>query len=201
MRCWICGKPATRTRKIGYYDKYEILQPIKTYQQRCYCDECFDSEQEQIKADNKEYVRLKKKLMFERAVDILERQKLDLYKYREAIKVVQEFVEEQPDKFDSSYEMIAAIVLIFRRIECKLQQKIGKYQVDFMLPVEQVILEIDGERHKHRKDYDSKRDAFIKSELGKDWEIIRINTEYLDWHADRLATAIHKVLDHRAFGY
>lgn len=201
MLCWICGKEATKTRDLAYADKYMILQPIKKYQQRCYCDECFKKVMDEMLADKREYVRLKKKMMFERAVNILEHQKMNIYKYQEAIKAVQEYAAENPDKFDSSYEMIAAIILIYHRIECKLQQKIGRYQVDFVLPVEHIILEIDGERHKHRKAYDSERDAFIKAELGGDWQIMRISTECLDMHANRLIKAINKLSDYRSFGY
>lgn len=199
MKCWICGEPATRTRAIGTNDGF-TLQPFDESNQRCYCETCFSEVMTERLNDTREYIRLKKKLMFERAVDILEHQKIDLYEYQEAVKAVQEFAAEKPDKFDSAYEMLAAIVLIQNRIQCEMQRKIGPYQVDFMLPYERVILEVDGERHKHRKSYDSDRDKFIKEQLGRDWEIIRIKTEYLDKHADRLVSAIRQVCDHRAFG-
>lgn len=200
MKCWICGNPATKTRAIGTNDGFTIT-PFEEHHQRCYCEDCFSSVMAEKAQDTHEYIRLKKKLMFERAVDILEHQNIDLYQYREAINAVQEFAAEKPDKFDSAYEMLAAIILVQNRVQCELQYKIGPYQVDFMLPCEYVILEIDGERHKHRKSYDSDRDKYIKSKLGQNWEIIRIKTEYLDEHADRLVTAIRRVCERREFGF
>ena len=199
MKCWICGKPATKTRAIGMNDGFTRI-PFDEENQRCYCEACFSAVAAEREADTREYVRLRKKLMFERAVDILEHQNINLYEYQKAVKAIQEFAAEKPDKFDSAYEMLAAIILIQNGIRCTAQYKIGPYQVDFMLPYEHVILEIDGERHKHRKDHDSNRDKYIKENLGRDWEIIRIKTDYLDKHADRLVEAIHKVCDYRVFG-
>ena len=60
-----------------------------------------------------------------------------------------------------------------------------------------MVLEIDGERHKNRKKYDSERDAYIKQQLGYGWDIIRIKTEYLDMNASRLVDAIDKVIEYR----
>ena len=54
-----------------------------------------------------------------------------------------------------------------------------------------------GERHQHRKSYDSKRDVFIKNALGSGWEIVRIDTKYLDKNAKQLLNAIYAVTDYR----
>ena len=198
MNCWKCGKPGDNHRNIGEKDSFfGVFRPFSLEAQRCYCDDCFKTVTEQTKADTKEYIKLKKKLMFERAVRILESQKLNIYDYQEAIQAVEEFVSEHPDKFDSSYEMVAAIILIDNEIECKLQYKVGKYQCDFYIPSLKLILEIDGDRHKNRKAYDSERDLAIKKELGAGWEIIRINTEYLDQKADLLVEAIRSILRKR----
>lgn len=200
MNCWKCGKPGTNHRNIGERSAFfKDLKPFDAENQRCYCDKCFKMVTEQMKADEKEYIRLKKKLMFERAVRILESQKLNIYDYQEAIQAVEEFAIEKPDKFDSSYEMIAAIMLIDNEIECELQHKVGKYQCDFYIPSLKLILEIDGDRHKNRKAYDSARDMEIKKELGTGWEIVRIQTEYLDQKADMLVEAIRSVLRKRKY--
>lgn len=121
--------------------------------------------------------------MIRKACRLLEAQNTNMYEYKEAIDVVTNFVEENADKIDSSYEALAAIVLVQNRIYSKMQYKVGPYQVDFLLPDLMVVLEIDGDRHKHRKSYDNKRDKFIKSELGPHWEIIRIDTDNLDKNA------------------
>lgn len=205
MRCWECGKEATCRRRIGHLPEHtglgemDFLIQDEPYTQRCYCKECFEKHMKRLREENELFVKIKKRRMLETALDCLEHQNVNMYSYQAAIKVVEEFVEENPDKFDSSYEMVAAIVLIKNRIKCKMQYKIGNYQVDILLPDLFVALEIDGDRHAHRKKYDSERDMTIKMMLGSQWEIVRIKTEYLDQHADRLLNAIKKVCDYRAF--
>lgn len=198
MKCWICGKEAVV--KHMTYDNRTMTYAKHPERWRAYCNECYQTnkaEQEKLKA---EYVRLKKAVMFENALSKLEGQKLNIYDYREAIDAVEEYVKKKPDSFDSSYEMIAAIILIHNRIHCKPQYKVDNYSVDFLLPEEFVVLEIDGERHKNRKGYDSVRDQKIKKALGPEWEIIRIDAELLDENAPNLVTAIRKIVEYRIFG-
>ena len=142
-------------------------------------------------------IKLKKREMFRKACDLLENQNTNMYEYREAIDVVHDFLEDNVDKFDSSYEVLTAIILVHNRIYSKMQYKVGRYQVDFLLPDLLVALEIDGERHKHKKEYDSVRDKAIKKQLGEHWEIIRIPTEHLDKNAKKIPEAINKVLEYR----
>ena len=78
-----------------------------------------------------------------------------------------------------------------------MQYKVGKYQVDFLLPELFVVLEIDGERHAHKKDSDRVRDKDIRKLLGSPWEIIRISTDWLDKDAKKIPEAIEKVLEYR----
>lgn len=199
MKCWICGGEATETRIIDYDGFSMIPRDLSPYV-RCYCKKCKEDVDETEKRERALYIRLKKHEMFLKACNILEKQHTNMYEYKEAIEAVEEFVEERPDKFDSSYEVLAAIVLIHNRIYCKMQHKIGRYQVDFCLPELGVILEIDGERHQYNKKQDSDRDKFIKKELGPGWDIIRIKTDYLDQNAKKLPTAINKVIDYRETG-
>ena len=203
MKCWVCGKEATRTRKQFVLHKYEHLRswdvvevkPSKYH--RCYCEECMNEINALEQQEQEEYIRLKKRRMFLKACELLENQHTNMYEYREAIDAVEEHIKENPDKYDSSYEVLAAIILIHERIYTKMQEKVGRYQVDFLLPELLVVLEIDGDRHTHRKTYDSQRDRAIKQELGPHWEVIRIKTDYLDQNAKALPNAIQKVLDHR----
>ena len=152
------------------------------------------------KEERELYIKLKKREMFRKAVRILEKQDTKMYDYKDAIEVVEEHVENHPDKFDSSYEVLAAIVLVHNRIYSKMQYKIGRYQVDFLLPELFVVLEIDGERHVHKKAYDTKRDIQLQQMLGDGWDIIRIKTDYLDKDAKKLPDAIRKVVEHRQTG-
>lgn len=200
MKCWICGKEASVTMVSEYLGKGWISHksPAKYY--RCYCDECCEAVKEQQKINNAEYVRLKKMQMFENAMSKLETQHIDLYKLRPAIDKVEEYVLNNPDKFDSSYEIIAAIVLIDAGIQFQMQKRILRYQVDICIPSHKIIVEIDGDRHQHKKDYDSERDQAILNEIGYDWQIVRIKTEYLDQKATKLITAIDQVVKYRTTG-
>ena len=198
MKCWVCGKEATRSRldmmpNLGL----EKAKRAKSEWYRCYCEACFKDTQSTETAERKEYIRLKKREMFRKACSTLEKQNVNMYKYRDAILAVEEVLKEKPDNFDSSYEVLAAIILVQNRIYAKMQFKIGGYQVDFLLPDEHVVLEIDGDRHRERKGYDSARDKYITRMLGSDWQVIRIPTELLDRNASRIPEAISRVQDYR----
>ena len=196
MNCWICGKRATRTRIIKKYgDEFEEARPSRKY--RCYCEDCLAEVDRKEKEERQLYIKLRKREMFRKACSVLENQNTDMYDYKEAIEVVEEYIEKNPDKIDSSYEALAAIVLVKNRIYSKMQYKVGRYQVDFLLPELLIVLEIDGDRHKHRKYYDSVRDEEIKKQLGPHWEIIRIDTDNLDSNAKKIPEAIQRVLEYR----
>ena len=167
---------------------------------RCYCKECYEKERVHQNDERKLYVRLKKREMFRKACDILEKQGVDMYRYKDAIDAVSEVVDEKPDKFDSSYEVLAAIILVRNHIYAKMQYKVDRYQIDFLLPDMLVALEIDGERHRYSKVKDSIRDEQIKKTLGPHWEIVRIKTDYLEKKAALLPVAIKRVLDARCDG-
>lgn len=199
QKCWKCGKPGEIHRHIGKMEGIYIksFKPFKEKAQRWYCRECYESVSAQYKRDVLEFKRLGSRLMFERAVRILEKQDVNIYDYEEAIKAVREFVDEHPEKFDSSFEMIAAIVLIDNEVPCKIQYKVGKYRCDFCLPTLKVILEIDGERHKNRRLIDSMRDNDIRAAMGAGWQVVRIETNNLETKADLLVEAIKTVLEER----
>lgn len=202
--CWICGKPANNLSPRLYYDEasdqlkeWYVESSTENPWGRYYCDDCLKRTQLEYKKELELYIKLKKKLMFIRACNLLEKQGINMYEYKDAITVVEEHIKNHPDKFDSSYEVVAAIILVYNHVLAKMQYKIGKYQVDFLLPEMCTVLEIDGERHRHKKEHDSKRDQYIKKCLGGGWQIVRIKTDYLDKNADKLIEAIDKVLDYR----
>lgn len=201
IKCWNCGANATETKAFTYDWIFKAPEPreVSPYV-RCYCDKCAKEVEAKEKEERELYIKLKKREMFRKAVRILEKQDTKMYDYKDAIEVVEEHVENHPDKFDSSYEVLAAIVLVHNRIYSKMQYKIGRYQVDFLLPELFVVLEIDGERHVHKKAYDTKRDIQLQQMLGDGWDIIRIKTDYLDKDAKKLPDAIRKVVEHRQTG-
>lgn len=201
VKCWTCGKAATITKGrvekefLEFGSRIRSTEPNRHY--RCYCQECYDKKMSELESDKRTYKILKKKMMFESAVENLEKQSLLLWKYKEAIDTVEQYNLENLDKFDSSYEIITAIILIHNEVKTNVHYKVGDAEIDFLLPDMCVALEIDGGLHKNRKDKDEVRDYYLKKELGPDWEIIRIKTSYLDKHADRLMAAIGKTLSVR----
>lgn len=193
-RCWICGGAGTKKSILYEPDRYGGYDQAG---KRCFCDKCFDEFYAEHTADRKEYTRLKKKLMYERAIRILEKQDVDIYEYKEALDAVQEFYRDNLNRFDSSHEMVAAAILIHNEVVTKTQFKVGNYRVDFYLPELKIVLEVDGESHKYKKKLDNERDIAIRKELGLDHEIIRVPTESVEQNAELLVEAIKSIKEER----
>lgn len=191
-KCWNCGKTATVFPPVTFWSYGGAYRDEK--QQRGYCEECAKAVAEQYSADKREYIRLKKTLMFERAVRSLEHQNIDIYDYEDAIKAVQDYSMKNLEKLESSDEMIAAIILVDNEIRTEVGKAIGRYRVDFYLPELKAILEIDGERHAGKLYYDNERDIEIRKILGADWEVVRIKTGYLEQNAELLVEAIKAII-------
>ena len=81
-----------------------------------------------------------------------------------------------------------------------VQKRILNYQVDIYIPSHKIIVEIDGERHKNNKKYDSERDQAIIDEIGYEWQIVRIETDHLDKNAMKLVTAVEQITNLRRTG-
>ena len=197
MKCWECDNEGTvqfDLKKPEYF-LGEIFDLVPA-SQRWYCEECFERISTERQKDRTEYIRLKKKLMFERAVRMMEKQDLDLYEYKEALEAIKSFSEENPDKFDSSHEMVAAAVLIYNEVAVKTQYKVAGYRVDFYIPELNAILEVDGNLHNYTKKRDNARDLKIKEELGN-VEIVRIKTKYIEQNAELLVEAIKTIIQER----
>lgn len=173
MQCWICGNEISDSGN----------------KERQYCRECGEKHAEERKHEKELFVVLRKKAMFERAMELMENQGCDMYKYRNAAIVAQKYLYSNLDKFDSADEIVAAIVLIKNGFQIKTQSKIGRYQVDILIPQMKVALEIDGIMHKFRL-CESERDRFIESQLGPDWDVLRIGADHIEKRADKLIDAI-----------
>lgn len=185
--------------KVCWYCLKEAEPPFRKGKRRCVCNEC-RKKQNTIEAEEKKaYVLLKKREMLRNALCKLEEQGMDMYKYRAAIQKVMDYVETHPDKFDSSYEMMAAIVLIYHGVRCSFQYKVLRFQCDICIPDWKIIIEIDGERHtRTRREEENIRDKKILAELGEEeWNIIRIRTDLLDMKAENLLKAIKGVMELR----
>jgi very-short-patch-repair endonuclease len=203
IKCWVCGKKATITKKqaVSQYSDYEILKQGTRerieFTRRCYCDICYDEYARTLASENELYLQLQCKRMMESAIEMLEHQNLDIWQYKEAIEAVAEYKLEHPEKFDSAGEIIAAIMLIQNHIRIKPQYKIERFQVDFLLPDEKIILEIDGFLHKHKQGTDSVRDEKIQKILGSEWQIVRLPESGIKKNARKIVKAIDAVIEHR----
>lgn len=183
LNCWHCGEPT-----IARSDKGTL---------RCFCDTCTNKHSEQVENNKNEYVRLKIEVMFERALRMMEKSgRVSINQYYEAAEAVHDLARKEPNKFDSSHEMMAVMELLKNRIRCKVQFKVNNRRVDILLPDLKVALEIDGALHKFRIGKDSERDIEILNALNKDdsgWEIVRIPTKFIENNLPRLLKAIKAI--------
>lgn len=175
-KCWKCGKAL----------KADGFEP----QKRVFCEACEKEYRAEYKKTVAEYVALKIRVMYERALREMEAGGCYMHEYSEIAPKILDDALRTPDKYQSSDEMIAAMVLISNGYAIEMQHSVGPYQVDVFIPEMCVCLEIDGERHDHRADYDSKRDIEIRRVLGEKWEVIRIPTKYIEQNPEALPDAI-----------
>ena len=215
-KCWVCGGEAVKGFEIynrratekereqyGGSDSDVPLWLLKVAVspsdgQRVYCADCFDKTVAEKQELSNMLAVLNIKNMLEKAIRMLERQGSDIYDYRDAIERVQNYAISSPEKFASSHEALAAIILIHNGYKIKMQYPVANYRVDFYLPKLKVLLEIDGYLHKNRKKQDAERDKKILAAMPAGWQIVRIPTEHIERKADLLITAIKAVLDERA---
>ena len=175
VECWECGKTTTSPEsKIPY------------------CTDCKLLINEQRTEDQIEFTRLRTKSMLERALEILQKQNkpIKVADYKEAANAIAEYTEMNSGKFDSAYEILAAMELIRNKVHIKIQQTVANKNVDFILEEEQVILEIDGYLHEYSKEEDYRTDLDIRTELGSNWEVVRIPTKYIETNISMLYEAI-----------
>lgn len=172
-KCWNCGKPL----ESGTY-------------KRNFCPACAEKKAETAKRNFDEYWRLKNGMTLERAIARIEEDDSspDIEDFREAIEVVSDYVEKNPQKLESTEEYITLLVLLCNRVHTVCQYKVLNYRVDFCLPELKILLEIDGDRHNKAKD--AKRDLEILGEVGDDWIIARIPTKYINQYPKQIYDAI-----------
>ena len=179
--CWKCGK--------------EIPQDEYDGQTRRFCEKCYGEYSEEYKPVITQYAILKNRVMFERAMRIMEKACADMTKYKKFANAVMKHSRDNPEQYLSADEMIAAIVLLEAGWDFQMNYKVGQYKVDIIIPEKHVCLEIDGERHTHSTAADGKRDVEIRSKLGKEWEIVRIPTKYIEEQPEKLPEAVMKMYD------
>ena len=95
--------------------------------------------------------------------------------YKRAIEIA----KTRCEKYDSIPEAMVAIELIRNGYQIIPQQSIGRLKVDFAIPKQKLIIEVDGSAFHKDKRKSLSRDGEIQFALGLDWVIIHIPAEYI----------------------
>jgi very-short-patch-repair endonuclease len=158
-----CPRCGTITKKRRYIRENSRL-----------CDYC----KKEVKRHEYEYqksiaedVETKEDRRFRKAVEEIKETVKDFDSYSESI----ELARKRSGKYGSIPEVMVAIELLKEGYRIIPQQKIGRYQVDFCLPDEKFVIEVDGA--KFHRGISQEREATIQFSLGLEWRIIHIPAE------------------------
>lgn len=100
--------------------------------------------------------------------------------------------------FGSKCEAIIALELEREGTAYISQKKIGKNVVDFMLPNDKIIIEVDGSLYHTDEDRDFLRDREVMRDIGEEWEIIRITEDLIPGYVvTNLTESLHHVITQR----
>lgn len=139
-----------------------------------------------------------KEKKFVNAVERIKKVSRNLAKYEYAINTIHKKIHTD-GWFDSTEEIMVAIELVKNNIKARHQVKFGKYRVDFLLPDEKVVLEIDGHvfHTSKTREKEKLRDNLIIAALGAEWEVIRIIDTDINTNVTCLVRAIKAVKNER----
>lgn len=173
--CGCCGKIIT---KLHY--RKDIVQM---------CDYCKLKIKNKKAELQKELIETKSKRekQFDKAVNEIKKQVKDFSKYEKAIKIA----NERAEKYGSIPEAMVAIELLKLGYSIIPQQKVGKYRVDFVIPKQKNVIEIDGSLY-HKNVYKGDRESTIQMSLGIEWRIIHIPAELIAKNITKLNEIIQQ---------
>ena len=72
------------------------------------------------------------------------------------------------------------------------QQKVKNYKVDFAIPKQKIVIEVDGAMY-HKDKFNGDREAIIQFSLGLDWKIIHIPAEEISKNITKLKRVIQSL--------
>lgn len=156
-------------------DEY-IYRKYKSNSSASYCPNCAKAIAEKKKQEDP---RDKYEKRFDEAVDVLRDTVRDINIYKQSI----ETAKKRMYFYGSIPEVLTAIMLLKLGYSIIPQQQVGKYIVDFLLPKQKMVIEVDGELYHRRKTH---REAEIQIMLGMDWKIIHIPSELIRCDATKL---------------
>ena len=166
--CSYCGEKVIR-KSYGRNTKY-------------ICDACKVKKMEKRRITQKkrdafvdhlyDAITTKEEQRFNDAVDAIAKQVKYFDSYEEDIEIAR----RGQFKYGSIPEAMAAIELIHLGYSIIPQQKIGKYRVDFYIPKQKVVVEVDGSLY-HPNGIKGDREATIQFSLGLDAKILHVPAE------------------------
>lgn len=182
--CSRCGQIIYRT-EYGRKKKYV-------------CDECKFGEKQERKIEQKkrsafvdqlyDVITTKEERRFDKAVDNINRQTKNPDSYAKDIEIAR----RGQFKYGSVPEAMTAIELIHLGYSIIPQQKVGRYHVDFYLPKEKIVLEVDGSVY-HHGEVDGDREAVIQFSLGLDTRIVHIPAETISKNVHIIKKVMKKI--------
>ena len=130
-------------------------------------------------------VRSRKEQAFDKAVERIRKQVRNFDSYRKAVRIA----ETRAERYGSIPEAMVAIELLRLGYNIIPQQKIGRYKVDFAIPDQKLVIEVDGELY-HGREGEGKREATIQISLGFAWKIIYVPAEWIEKDIRKLKKVI-----------
>lgn len=174
-KCWKCEK---------------IIEVEEKQTDRYFCEECLEKHKKEHKELIEEYTKLKDEVMYENALRLIEKSKVDINKYIKSAKSIKKAMNKQVGTFRSADEIVTAIVLSANELPFEPNKRIGKYITDFFIPELKVCLEIDGSTHNYTTKRDCERDITIRNILGREWEVVRVKTKYIEKNPEDIVASI-----------
>ena len=167
--CEICGSMIHKT----------AYSPKRSY----VCHYCKGKIKKKEKAVILDTGETKKEIQFKKAVEKIRSQVRDFSQYENAIRIA----EQRCELHGSIPETMVAIELIHLGYSIIPQQKISRYKVDFAIPKQKLIVEVDGSLY-HKEI--TEREAAIQFNIGLDWKIIHIPAERIEKKIQKLNAVI-----------
>lgn len=155
-----CENCKQEVRRTSYSRKLNYL-----------CDYCKGIVKRKQKVQFDTNIKTKAEIRFDKAIKEIEKQVDKFDEYKKSIEIARKRLE----KYGSVPEAMVAIELIRLGYSIIPQQKIDKYKVDFLLPKEKIIIEVDGCVFHSEKNLE--REAIIQMTVGLEWKIIHIPAE------------------------
>ena len=101
------------------------------------------------------------------------------------------------DKFDSMPEVTACIELLHIGARVIVHQRVGDYTVDFCLPDEKVVIEVDGDLYHANAGEEFVRDNAITHMLGDGWTVRHVPADAITKRHETFGRGMRKMLNEK----